>query len=317
MNEFLASFAFALTVTGPTFIVLVLGIVFKRIGLLNESFIEGGSKLVFNVSLPILLFMSVSKTQFDQSANFAIVGYGIVVTLISYTLLELISYFFVKPSHDRGVFVQGAFRSNMGIIGLAYCVNAYGQTAIGAASLYLGIITILFNILSVITLSRSLHKGASPINAIAKGIATNPLIIGILLALPFSYFQWHLPALVLKAGDYLANLALPLALLCTGATLNFRSLQQAMGNTIGASLAKLALVPTLFGIGAYLVGFRGIDMGIIMLMAFAPTAAASYVMARAMGGNANLAANIIVLTTLGSLVSTSLGIMILKSWQLM
>lgn len=317
MNEFLASFSFALTVTGPTFIVLVLGILFKRIGLLSEGFIEGGSRLVFNVSLPILLFMSISQTQFDKSANIAIVGYGIAATLLSFFLLELIAYFVVKPPQDRGVVVQGSFRSNMGIIGLAYCANAYGQTAIGAASLYLGIITILFNVLSVITLSRSLHTGTSSISSIIKGIATNPLIIGILLALPFSYFQWHLPAMVLKAGDYLSHLALPLALLCTGASLNFRSLQQAMGNTMGASLAKLVFVPAIFGSGAYLFGFRGIDLGIIMLMSFAPTAAASYVMVRAMSGNAALAANIIALTTLGSLFSTSIGIMILKSWQLM
>ena len=94
-------------------------------------------------------------------------------------------------------------------------------------------------------------------------------------------------------------------------------MRQAMRNTVVATFSKLVIVHVLFTAGGWWFGFRGIDLGILLLMSSAPTAAASYVMARAMGGNATLAANTIALTTLGSLFTTSLGIMILKGHGLM
>lgn len=317
MSEFLNSLAFSLNVTGPIFLILSLGVYLKRIGILTDAFVEAGSRLVFNVTLPALLFISVSKTQLSDSANFALIGLGAVLTLISYLLLEVFAYFSVQPPEDRGVVVQGAFRSNMGIIGLAYCANAYGEAGVVAASLYLGLITILFNILSVITLSRSLHKQGQGLMPIIKGIAKNPLIIGILLALPVSYLEWKLPEVVLKSGEYFAQMTLPLALLCTGASLSFKSMRQDLHNTMSASLGKLILIPVIFILGGIWAGFTGISLGVMALMAFAPTAAASYVMVRAMGGNSVLAANIIAVTTLGSVLSTSLGIALLKAANLM
>lgn len=317
MSEFLASLFFSLNVTGPIFLILMLGIYLKRIGILTDAFVEAGSRLVFNVTLPALLFISVSKTHISESANFALIGLGAVLSVLTFLLLEIFARFSVQPPEDRGVVVQGAFRSNMGIIGLAYCANAYGEAGVAAASLYLGLITILFNILSVITLSRSLHKKGQGLMPIIKGIAKNPLIIGILLALPVSYMQWKLPEVVLKSGEYFAQMTLPLALLCTGASLSFKSMRHDMHNTLSASLGKLIFIPLVFTVAGVWAGFRGIDLGVLVLMAFAPTAAASYVMVRAMGGNSVLAANIIALTTVGSVLSTSIGIALVKGARLM
>jgi predicted permease len=176
-------------------------------------------------------------------------------------------------------------------------------------------VTILFNILSVVTLNNSLHarQGVGPV---IRSVATNPLIIGIVLALPVSIAGLRLPAIVLQSGEYFANMTLPLALLCTGAALDFRSLRHDPRDTVLAAAGKLLLVPLLFVGGGVAWGFRGMELGILLLMSSAPTAAASYVMVRAMGGNAALAANIIALTTLGSLLTTSLGVVVLRSLRL-
>ncbi|PID49802.1 MAG: transporter [Proteobacteria bacterium] len=312
MSGFINTLEFAFSVTGPIFIILSLGIFLKRKNIINDAFIEAGSKLVFNVTLPTLLFISISQTQISKSANLAMIAYGIGATLVLFTLLQWLTTYFIEPVADRGVVVQGAFRSNMGIIGLAYCVNAYGNTGLATASVYMGLLTILFNILSVITLSRSLTAQDPSWRPIIKGIARNPLIIGIILALPFAWLEWSLPKVLLQSGEYFAKMTLPLALLCTGATLNFNAMRKALGKTLSASLGKLILVPLVFAVAGIWPGFRGMELGILMLMAFSPTAAASYIMVRAMGGNAVLAANIIAMTTVGSLLSTSLGIVLLK-----
>lgn len=315
MSDFLDVLAFSFSVTGPIFLILALGVWLMRIGMVTDAFVEAGSRVVFTFGLPSLLFLSVGRTHIGDSANFTMVAFGVIGTVLTWLLLEWIAARTITPAADRGVVVQGAFRSNLGIIGLAYCVNAYGPAGVSAASLYVGLVTIVYNVLAVITLSRSLHRSSSPLR-ILKGIATNPLIIGIVLALPVSIFSIPLPSLVQQSGQYLADLTLPLALLCTGASLDFRSLRNALGNTLVAVVGKQVIIPLLFTAGGYALGFRGVDLGVLMLLASAPTAAASYVMVRAMGGNSALAANIIALTTLASLLSTSIGITLLRAMQL-
>ena len=316
MSGFLDVLGFSFSVTGPIFVILALGVYLRRTGMLNDGFIEGGSRIVFNIGLPALLFISISKTEFGETTNLGVIAFDLLGTMLVFVLLEWVAQRWVQPPQDRGVVVQGGYRSNMGIIGLAYCVNAYGEAGLVASSLYLGLVTILFNILAVITLSRSLHKRQG-VGRMLRGIVTNPLIIGIVLALPVSWLQIPLPKIALQSGKYFADLTLPLALLCTGASLNFRSLRLEMTNTALAGLSKLVLVPLLFALGGILAGFRGVDLGVLLLMSSAPTAAAIYVMVRAMGGNATLAANIIALTTVGSILTTSVGIMALKGLQLM
>ena len=109
MGDFLDTLSFAFSVTGPIFVVLALGIILARIGIITDAFIDAGSKLVFNVALPSLLFVSISKTSIEQAANLRLVGYGLVGTLCVFVLLEWLARYFVTPPEDRGVVVQGAF----------------------------------------------------------------------------------------------------------------------------------------------------------------------------------------------------------------
>jgi malonate transporter and related proteins len=316
MSNFLEILGFSFSITAPIFVILALGVWFTYLGWMNDNFIEVGSKLVFNVALPTLLFISISKTHISEVTNWTLIVYAAIGTVVIYLLLEVIAHYFIHPHEDRGVIIQGSFRSNMGIIGLAYCINAYGHAGLVAASLYLGLITILFNILSVITLNRSLHKNKGIGNTF-MGIITNPLIIGIVLALPIAWTEVQLPELILDTGEYFAQMTLPLALLCTGGSLNFNALKCDLNKALFASACKLIIVPFLLTFGGYLLGFRGIDLGVLFLLSSAPTAAASYIMVRAMGGNAALAANIIVLTVIGSLFATSLGVTLLRGLDLM
>lgn len=307
MTDILANLGFALTVTGPIILVLALGIALKRWGIITEPFIDAGSRLVFNVTLPALLFITISRTHFAQAANLTPVIVGFGGTLVLFLLLEAVTAWAVQPPSERGVVVQGAYRSNMGIVGLAYTVNAYGDLGLAAASLYLGLLTVFYNVLAVITLNRSLNRQSTLRSTLAK-IATNPLIIGILAGMPFAYFEVPLPHLLLQTGEYFAQMTLPLALLCTGASLSLNALRLESRNALIGTFGKVILSPLFLTGAALLAGLRGMDLGIVFLMSAAPTAAASYVMSRAMGGNATLAANIIVLSTIGSVIVSTLGI---------
>ena len=299
----------------PIFLILGLGIILYKVRLINDNFIDTASKLVFNVTLPALLFISISRTSLSSDTDFSLVIYAMCAVVLTYIALEVALPFWIKDKAERAVLIQGAFRSNMGIIGLAYCVNAYGDDVYAVASIYLGGVTILFNILSVIGLSKGLG-GSVNIIAILKGIAKNPLILAILAALITSITGLKLPTTVYKAGDYFAQMTLPLALLCAGASLSFSTLKNGLLGALLSSAGKLIFVPIVLTFGGYLMGYRGMELGVLFLMSSAPTASASYIMVRAMNGNSALAANVIVITTLASLISTSIGVTLLRSLNL-
>ncbi len=307
---------FAVTVIGPVLVLLLMGNVLLRLKLINHEFVTTASKLVFTVALPALLFTSISQADFSQAANPRLIITGLIGTLGYFVLLMSMSHWLVKTRDAKGVVTQGGFRANMGIIGLAYCAQTYGNEGLAAASVYLGLVTILFNVLSVFVLN-FYQDGKRSLTSQVKGIARNPLIIAILLALPFSYFNWTLPVIVSATGEYFAQLTLPLALLCTGASLQFRSFSADWFNIGFSSISKCLMYPAVMVGLAYVAGLRGMPLGIVLLMTIAPTAAASYVMVRTLGGDHRLAASIIAVTTLVSLPFTILAFDWLSALQLL
>ncbi len=145
-----------------------------------------------------------------------------------------------------------------------------------------------------------------------KSVMANPLIISIVIAAPFAYFQIPLPKWLDTSGSYLAQMTLPLALMCIGGTLSLKSLRESGTLAISASLMKMVWLPLICTLGAWLLGFRHAELGILFLYFGAPTASASFVMVRAANGNHELAASIIVMTTLAAAVTTNIGIFILQ-----
>jgi len=306
----LDSLFFSLSITGPIFIVMALGAWLNKIGQIDDHFVDVGSRLVFNITLPALLFINVANTPLHSAANIPMLAIGVLGTFLFYLILEQAASRWINNSRDRGIVVQGGFRANMGIIGLAYCFNAYGNEGLAVASIFLGIVTIVYNILSVITLSRSLEGGFN-VHSTLRGISRNPIILSILAALPLAWFDIGLPNWVEQTGGYFAQMTLPLALLCTGASLPFGSLRSNMRGAILASSFKLFFVPVGLTSAGIWFGLQGIELGVLAMMTAGPTAAASYVMVRAMGGDAKLAATIIAMTTAGSIITNSLLIGIL------
>lgn len=288
----------------PVLILLCMGWVFRRIKWIDDAFVETGSSLVFKVALPALLFLAISQADFSDAANLRLIGSGIVGTFIVFGLLVVISHFFVTPQSAKGVVVQGGFRANIGVVGLAYCASVYDQNGFAVASVYMGCLTILFNVLSVFILNY--YQGASrSLVKQLKIMARNPLIIAIVTALAFSYYQWTLPQVVVHTGEYFAQLTLPLALICTGASLQFRSFSSDWSNIVISIVSKCVLHPLIQVTLAYAIGLRNTELGIALFFSIAPTAAASYVMVRALGGDPRLAASIIAISTLASLPITA------------
>ena len=301
----LEQFSFAFNVTAPILILLILGVIFRRTGFIDLNFINIANSFVFNVTLPCLLFFSIANTPLTQSTNIPLFLFGVLFTLTSALLFWLLSLVLIEQD-KRGVFIQGAFRGNLGIIGIALALNAYGPEILAVASLYMALIAIMDNPLSVLILK---PKGHRPY----KSILTNPIIIAVVLGLVFSALQIVLPPFIVQSGQYLAQMTLPLALICIGGSLYWHNFQSHHKEVIWATLCKLVLMPLLGTTLAISLNFRGQELGLIYLMLSTPTAVSSYIMAKKLTTHGTIAAEIIALSTAISSLIITIGLIVLKS----
>ena len=316
------SIIFAITIVVPNLALIALGYFMQRKGQASQTFIDQASNFVFTYCLPALLFFSVLDSEVDYAKQATLIAAGVLITLILFIGAELYSKFFITDSANKGVFVQGVFRSNLAIIGLSTISNAYGSAGLSIGAVYVGFMAILYNTLSVLTLSRSAQNTNESWTdrgiGVIKKLATNPLILALLAA--FAYKASPLPPLtgvIHDTGNLLSSVALPLALICAGASLDLKSMLRPSGLCMQASGARIIIAPLLAVVVGLSFGLTGIHMGVLFLMVSAPAAAAGYVMAKSMGGNEVLAANILAFTTVIGMFGMAFGAALLHGFGLM
>ncbi len=312
MTTLIQVFFHTLATTLPVFVMVFIGLGLRKLRWIDAAFVNTASALVFKATLPMLIFLSILRADLDTAFNPGMLAFFALATLGSFALTWAWAIWRV-PQVDRGVYVQGAFRGNCGIVGLALAANLYGDYGLSAGGILLGLVIICYNILSVVVLLAYQTERKLSWRQILLDIARNPLILSVLIAIPVAWAEISLPEWIMTSGDYFASLTLPLALLCIGATVSLSAIRKERGPAMGASAFKMVTLPALCTLAAWVAGFRGQELGLMFLYFASPTAAASFVMVKALGGNARLAANIIAITTLMASITVTLGVFILQS----
>lgn len=308
---------FTSNVVAPVFLLVALGYFVKRINVINENFVDVTSKFVYSVSLPALVFINITEIDLSEAIDFNQIIYIYAATLITFFLIWLFSIPFIKEGKNLSVFVQGAYRSNFAIVGFAIVSKLFGSYALGKAAIVLAFILPLYNILAVIILTVPLRKEKKlNLKSTVFEILFNPLIIAVIVGLPFSYFKIEIPSFINLTIGFLAELALPLALIGIGGSLNLQNIKKASGLAFTSSAIKIILIPLLLTLGALHLGFRGIELGIMFVLFASPTAIVSFIMAEAMGANSKLAGNIVLISTVASVFTIAAGIVILRELAL-
>ncbi|UDW84501.1 AEC family transporter [Pasteurella canis] len=311
-TDFLSSFLFSMSVTLPTVLMLSLGVVLQRLHMVDDKFTGQATKIIFNITLPILLFLNITSNPVEFRSQLLPIAASFTGTLLLFIVAELVAAKFIVEKQERGTFVQGVYRGNNGILGLALCINAYGEAGLAPASIYAAATIFLFNVLGVITLSRSFADGRVSFWGIVKNVIKNPLIIAIVLGYVVNGLELQFPKTLQTTGNYLASMTLPLALICAGASVKFNGSASGSRTVIWGSIGRVIIAPIFMVCIGKLFGLSGMNMGILFLMAATPMATITYAMVRGMGGNATSAANIIALTTLGAIITSSVGLLILS-----
>ena len=148
----LGIFLETLNITAPVFAMLFLGVLLKRIGAINDGFIVSASGLVFNVTMPALLFLGIIHADLRDALQPKLLIFFSVVTLLSFacTWAWAVRH---CPRADRGIYVQGAFRGNNGVVGLALAASMYGDYGISVGAILAALVIVFYNTLSTIVLA--------------------------------------------------------------------------------------------------------------------------------------------------------------------
>jgi len=183
----LAIFLETLNITAPVFAMLFLGVLLKRINWINDNFIHTASALVFNVTMPALLFLGILHADLHAALQPSLLIYFSIATLVSFAIAW--GWAIWKcPREDRGIYTQGAFRGNNGVIGLALAASMYGDYGISLGAILAALVILFYNTLSTIVLAVYSPVIKSDPWSICKSVMNNPLIISVFAAAPFAYF---------------------------------------------------------------------------------------------------------------------------------
>jgi malonate transporter len=304
---------FSINAVAPIFLMVFLGAILKKKGIINDNFASKGSDFVFKVAFPALLFRDVAITDFTSVFNVWLVLFAIIGTILQFIILWILSSVFIKEKTKLGAFVQGSFRGNFLLIGLSLAYNLFGESGLAKCAILLSFIIPLYNVLATVVLTvTSQQSDVCSLKGIAKSLMKNPLILSILLAIPFSYFKIQLPVILSKPIEYLSDLALPIALICMGCNFSLAAVKRNIKLSLTAVLIKIIAAPLIFASIAFYLGFRNEELGSLFILFGAPTAVTSFIMAKAMKSDSDLAANIVLMSTLGSILTLFAGIFLFK-----
>jgi predicted permease len=302
----------------PIVLLVALGWILKKAGKITDAFTEVADWLVFKVGLPVMLFLEVAESSLEDNQDGKLILFLVIAVTTSFTLMSFISLFIVRDPKMRGAFIQGSCRSNFAILGVPLAQNMFGEVGGSVIALTMPFVILMFNSYSVIVLSvfsgsREHKFGLDTLKNILKSIVTNPLIIGVVLGLPFMIWKIPLVTAASKTLHYLSGLTTPLALMSLGANFRSESLKGRAGYAVLGAMNRTLIIPAAAVTAAALCGLRGPALGVVLICFGAPTAVSSYIMAKKMDNDHELAAQILLLSTAVCVFTIFIGIFILKS----
>ncbi|MDD4797672.1 MAG: AEC family transporter [Eubacteriales bacterium] len=295
---------FALEVVLPLFAAVFLGYFLRIKNVIDDRFIGGANKLSFRVILPMLLFYNIVSNDISGAVDAKLVGFAVASVLVLVGLLVAFLPLIVKERPKCGVLIQGVFRTNFLLFGLQLVTNIFGPQGTGPVAMLVAIIVPLFNVLAVLVLtlfSARYAGGQRPSwKSIALDVVKNPLIIASALGFAVSALPFELPRFILLSVKDISAMATPLALLALGGTFRFHSAWKNVRYLALGVVGRLLAVPVVLLGLAIAVGFRGEQLAALLALYASPVAVSSYVMAVQTECDGDLAAELVVFSTVFS-----------------
>lgn len=300
----------------PVFATIVAGFFVNKTGLFSREFWVDANKLVYWFLFPAFLFHKTSSISLGELS-----GAGFIYALLGAYLLCLGLMFLVTrsmgtPPASTASLLQGAARHNT-FIALAIAEPLFGDAGLALAAIATAALMPLTN-LTIIPVMTALLQGGHGAGTIARNMARellrNPFILAIGLGISFNLSGLNHIPLISDSTALIGQAALPMVLLCIGASLGSSYKHNDLAPLLSATAVKLVAFPAFTAVAIGSLDLTALEGMVLMLYAALPTSSAAYALARQMGGNASLMANTITLQTALSLVSLPATLWLSAQW---
>lgn len=296
----------------PMCLVMALGYGTRRLGWIRREEISAINKIAFRIFLPCLLYYNVYCSDLSGSFDPLLMAYAVGGVLLTFGLALGYTLLTEKLPERRSVMIQGMFRSNYVIMGIPVATALLGAGELGTVSILIAVVVPLFNMLAVVVLEVFRGQRPKPLHVLGQ-IVKNPLVIASALGILTLAAGIRLPHILEQTIQNVSAIASPLQLFLLGAFFQFSGLKTYRRELVTVSAAKLIVSPGLFlGLGA-LLGFRDAAFVSLLGVFASPTAVNSFTMAQQMGGDAELAGDIVVVTSAVSMLTMFLWVFLFKS----
>ena len=297
----LESFQVAFNAVMPLLLLLGVGWAAVRSGVTDRAFMNRLNTLNFKLFFPFLMFKNVYGAEPENLPTTALMITGAVSLLVLVALLMIVVPRNVKENPRRGTIIQAIFRSNFIIYGIPLTTFVFGDGKASVCGIMVMIMVSMFNILSVVVLEYYRDGGKVRPGPLLLGIVKNPLLQGCVAGLLCYLLGIKLPVFLKEPVFALGSMASTLALVVLGANLQFAELKKNGRTITTVLLVRLLLLPLVMVPLGWLIGLRGVELFLILMIYGTPVATASYPMAQNMGGDGQLAGQLVFVSTVASL----------------
>ena len=297
----LESFQVAFNAVMPLLLLLGVGWAAVRSGVTDRAFMNRLNTLNFKLFFPFLMFKNVYGAEPENLPTTALMITGAVSLLVLVALLMIVVPRIVKENPRRGTIIQAIFRSNFIIYGIPLTTFVFGDGKASVCGIMVMIMVSMFNILSVVVLEYYRDGGKVRPGPLLLGIVNNPLLQGCVAGLLCYLLGIKLPVFLKEPVFALGSMASTLALVVLVANLQFAELKKNRRTITTVLLVRLLLLPLVMVPLGWLIGLRGVELFLILMIYGTPVATASYPMAQNMGGDGQLAGQLVFVSTVASL----------------
>ena len=282
-------------------VVLLFGTGLRSIGILDTHRTAQLNAVAYYVALPALIIVSTYEQAIGELLSLALLG-GLLFVLFATAGVAWAVHRNRGADGRRSVAIIQSYHSNIGYLGLPLIAATFDAEVTAIASVVLGVVSLVQVPLTILVLT-SFNGTDASISDELRRLATNPVLAALLVGITIGSVGIAVPGSVAIGLDAVGSLALPLALLCVGASLQFELPTGELGAMASVVGLKIAVMPLL----AWLV-FSGLAVdsatfAATVVMLGTPTAVSTYVFATELGGDETFASLNVFATTVASIGS--------------
>jgi predicted permease len=303
-----------ISITVPIFIVIAIGFLIRKKNIISEDGVSLLNKIAYNIGLPSLMFLSITNYNLSDIFNVQIVKVIYLAYAIFILLTILINLAIRRSGKTKGAIIVSSFRCNMAFVGFPIVLAAYGDLALAKASLVVAFL-VPVNIIMTIIIFRFYNRKEEGIGAgrLLLSFVKDPLIIGVVLGILFSFFKIPVPEVLHSSLDIIAAMTVAIALFSIGASFKFVHLKNDFKIVSYVSFNKLILLPLIiFVLSTFVFKVETFDRNVMVILFATPLAVAAYIMAKELRSNYQLLASALILTTIISALTISAWLLLFK-----